>query len=129
VANLIIFDTSLLVDLRRGLVAASEFTSPLVIAGRAAIHPVVSLELYDGVMSVTDIVRTQRLISTLRRLAVRDADFTHALTLFTGHQRSSGIGWADCLIAATALRLRLPVATLNSRHFAAIPKLKLIRPY
>ncbi|HYE62658.1 MAG TPA: PIN domain-containing protein [Phycisphaerales bacterium] len=128
-AELIIFDTSVLVDLRRGLGAASAFTSPLASSARAAIHPGVSFELYDGVKSPADILLTQRMITTLRRLAVRDADFTVALSLFTTHQRRAGIGWADCLIAATALRLRLPVATLNDRHFATVPRLKVIRPY
>jgi predicted nucleic acid-binding protein len=34
-----------------------------------------------------------------------------------------------CLIAATALRLDMEVATVNEKHFRAIPRLKVFRPY
>ena len=33
------------------------------------------------------------------------------------------------LIAAAAVRLHIPVATLNDKHFRSIPSVKVIRPY
>ena len=42
---------------------------------------------------------------------------------------SHGIGWPDCLIGATALRLRVAVVTLNDKHFKAIRGLRVVRPY
>jgi predicted nucleic acid-binding protein len=125
----ILLDTSVLIDYRRGYGAAREFTAPIVAAGRAAIHPVVSFELFDGLTRQAEIGETVLIITTLRRLPVRDGDFTVALELFNQYRLRSGIEWPDCMLAATALRLAIPIATLNSRHFSVIPRLKVIRPY
>jgi hypothetical protein len=40
-----------------------------------------------------------------------------------------GVGWPDCLIAATCIRLGLPLVTLNDKHFRAIRGLRVVRPY
>jgi predicted nucleic acid-binding protein len=42
---------------------------------------------------------------------------------------SLGIGWHDCLIAATAIRLGVSVATLNNGQLRAIPGLLVHRAY
>lgn len=42
---------------------------------------------------------------------------------------SHDLGFGDCLIGTTALRLKLPVATINDRHFRLFKSLKVIRPY
>ncbi len=42
---------------------------------------------------------------------------------------SHGVGWPDCLIAATALRLGLPVVTLNDKRFKVFKGLRVVRPY
>ena len=52
-----------------------------------------------------------------------------SIDLLKRHRLSRGIGWLDCLIAATALRLRLPIATLNEKHFTVFDKLTVQRPY
>jgi predicted nucleic acid-binding protein len=42
---------------------------------------------------------------------------------------STRLGWPDCLIAAAALRLDLPLVTLNDKHFKPIRGLRVVRPY
>jgi predicted nucleic acid-binding protein len=51
------------------------------------------------------------------------------LDLLAGFRLSHGVGWPDCLIAATAIRLGRPVATTNVKHFTPFPNLQVIRPY
>jgi predicted nucleic acid-binding protein len=125
----IIVDTDVLVDFRRGASDASNFCAPLVVGRVAAVHPVTLLELFDGVTNRLDVAATRRMVSALRRIPVRDADFIAAQSHFENLQPSHGVGWADCLIASTALRLRVPVATLNRKHFRAFQGLSVISPY
>ena len=50
-----------------------------------------------------------------------------AIMLYQALKRiNSRIGFADTLIAATALAHEMPVATLNKEHFERVPNLMLI---
>lgn len=42
---------------------------------------------------------------------------------------SRNVGFLDCLIAATAVSLRLRLATLNLKHFAPFSDLQVEKPY
>lgn len=68
-------------------------------------------------------------MSAFRVIALKTGDFVQAETLFTDGRFTSGIDWADCLIAASAVRQSLAVATLNARHFASVRGLRVIVPY
>ena len=56
-----------------------------------------------------------------------DADLS--IDLLKSCRLSHGVGWPDCLIAATALRSSLTVVTTNVKHFSVIPTLQVVRPY
>ena len=58
-----------------------------------------------------------------------EADWTLALRLCRAHGRVFGTDWVDCLVAATAMRLGVAVATINEKHFKPIRGLDVIRPY
>ncbi len=40
-----------------------------------------------------------------------------------------GVGFLDCLIAATAYEKNVPIATLNDKHFKQLTDITIIRPY
>jgi len=42
---------------------------------------------------------------------------------------SEGVGFFDCLIAASAYHLDATVCTLNEKHFRPFPGVKVERPY
>ena len=42
---------------------------------------------------------------------------------------SYGVGFLDCLIAATAYEKNVPIATLNDKHFKQLTDITIIRPY
>jgi len=56
-------------------------------------------------------------------------DFAAALDWLMRLHLSHRIGFPDCLIASSALRLGVPVVTLNDRHFRLFRGLTVIRPY
>jgi predicted nucleic acid-binding protein len=52
-----------------------------------------------------------------------------AIDLYKRFHLSHGVGFLDCLIAATALRHGYRLATLNLRHFTILPGVQAERLY
>ena len=52
-----------------------------------------------------------------------------ALSMFTRHYLSHGLGILDALIGQMAVALSLPLHTFNHKHYSALPNLKTIQPY
>lgn len=85
--------------------------------------------MLEGVQDLADQRHTITFLATFKRLAVKSSDFEHCLLLMAEVHLAYSIGWADCLIAATYMRLGLPLVTLNDKHFRAIRGLRVVRPY
>jgi predicted nucleic acid-binding protein len=62
-------------------------------------------------------------------VTVKSADMERAVQFVRAYTLAHGTGWPDCLLAATCLRLEVPVVTLNDKHFSPIRGLAVIRPY
>lgn len=127
--DLLVLDTSLLIDFRRDRGPAREYVLALIPRGVVIIHPVTATEMLDGARSKVDFTDTARFVGSFKRLHVRSTDFDRCLSLMAEVRLPHGVGWPDCLIAATCLRLGLPIVTLNDRHFKAIAGLSVVRPY
>ncbi|HMN42055.1 MAG TPA: PIN domain-containing protein [Phycisphaerales bacterium] len=69
------------------------------------------------------------LLARFDRVRVAPIDFDHCVVFAKRYSLSHGVGWPDCLIAATALRLGLPVVTLNDKRFKVFKGLRVVRPY
>lgn len=122
-------DATVLIDHLRGHPDATAYLAPLVLSGAAVIHPAVLAEVLSGARDARHLRMLDIALSDLRILRVRGDDLVRTVDLVRSYRLSAGIGWPDCLIAATALRLSLPVTTLNDKHFKAIRGLRVIRPY
>lgn len=123
-----IADTSFLIDLMRSHAAAVAFarSGP---GSRILVHPASEAEVLVGARDLQDL---RDIVFTLRKFSkaqLDPKDFHHCLAFVRRYTLTHGIGWPDCLIAATAVRLRLPVVTINDRHFRAVRGLKVVRPY
>ncbi len=126
---MLIIDTSVLIDHRRNHADAVPFVLGLLNKHVASIHPVSAAEMLDGALNRADMRRTIEFLGAFRRLSVKSADFEVCLALMAQVRLAHGIGWADCLIAATCVRLQLPLVTMNDKHFKAIRGLRVVRPY
>jgi predicted nucleic acid-binding protein len=125
----ILLDSSIAVDLLNGREAALLFARKCRAAGRVLVHTVVVAELYAGASTKADFKAIDALVVTTEPIAPTEHDLSVSLTLLRRYLPPSGVEWHDCLIAATALRLGCPVATLNERHFRVSKGLKVVRPY
>jgi predicted nucleic acid-binding protein len=124
-----LIDTSILIDMFRGHVGAAQYVSAAINSREACLHPLVAAEILAGSRNRREMAQFDRALSVLQPVASEAADWDACLTLFRTLHLAHGIGWEDCLIAATALRLKLDVATLNDKHFQAVPGLQVVRPY
>lgn len=124
-----ILDTSIFIDYFRGDERAAVTVVRARREGAVVMHAVVAAELLSGVLGRAELKRTTSLISTCRLLVPDESDVRRALRLLERHVLAHGVGWNDCLIAATALRLDSPVVTLNTKHFQIMRGLDVIRPY
>ncbi len=49
--------------------------------------------------------------------------------MFARYYLSHGLGIIDALIGQMAASLDLPLHTFNQKHYAAIPRIRLVQPY
>ncbi len=124
-----VIDSGILIDWTRDNTAAREFLSPLVDHRVCLLHPVVHAELLVGCAGPREMRAFDEGLSRWPRAVVRSADLSVCLDLVRRYRPSHGLGWPDALIAATCLRLALPIATINDRHFRPIAGLRVVRPY
>jgi predicted nucleic acid-binding protein len=90
---------------------------------------VVVAEVLGGARNLTEQREIDRLFAALQVHHVEAADSAESLVLLRQFRLSHNVSWHDCLIAAAARRLRMPVATLNERHFNLLPGVAVTRPY
>ena len=118
----VLLDSDVLIDYLRGLPAAGDYVNGLLAIPTCS--EVTGVEILRGVRSHERRV-TERLLATIRWAPVDESISTLAGELGRRYRRSHGaLGLADLIVAATAERLALPVATLNVRDFPMFPGLE-----
>jgi predicted nucleic acid-binding protein len=70
-----------------------------------------------------------QLLARFQHEPVASGDSTRALTWLRKYYHSRGVGFHDCLLGAAAVRRKIPLATMNEKHFKALPGVKVVRPY
>jgi predicted nucleic acid-binding protein len=125
----LLIDTSILIDQLKGRQPASTFLQAMQASTGLITSSIVVAEALSGARNLVEQREIDRLLSAFRVVRFEPADCDLSIALLRQLKLSHGIGWHDCLIAATAIRLNLPVATLNDRHFRPVPGLQVRRPY
>ena len=111
----VVLDTDVLIDFLRGLPAAGRYVGGLT--GVPTCSEVTRVEVLRG-MRAGERRATERFLATMRWVVVDDQVSGLAGELGRRFRRSHGvIAAADLLVAATAERFGLPLATLNVRHY------------
>ena len=111
----VVLDTDVLIDYLRGVPAAGRYVDGLDEVPTCS--EVTRVEVLRG-MRAHERRATERFLATIRWSMVDEETSGLAGELGRRFRRShGGIGVADLVIAATATRLRAPLATLNVRHF------------
>ena len=123
-----VLDTSVIIDLLRGVEPAVRWF-PSLGRQRPAITPVVWMEAVQG---ATDATKRAQAIRFLRQFLVEHptADDNRWAMLQLGRfYLSHGIHLQDVMIASVAVRLDVPLYTLNLKHYGPLPGIQAIRPY
>ncbi|MCC6322652.1 MAG: PIN domain-containing protein [Phycisphaerales bacterium] len=125
----LLIDTSLFIDSLRASPASTLFFAEVRRTYRPVVHPVVEAELLAGARNRRELRMVERLLNRFESLPLESVDARSSLRLLRRHRLSHGMSWEDCLLAATALRLKVALGTLNDRHFRAFRGLRVVRPY
>lgn len=123
-----LLDTTVCIDLLRGVAGAREYAIGRRKAGRMLLHTVVLAELYVGTPGRAHHRGIDALIASTDGAVPSEHDLRASLVLLKRHAAPDGVGWHDCLIAATALRLGAAVATSNVEHFRVFKGLRVECP-
>ena len=111
---MIVLDTSILIDILRGDAGAVRFAASL--RDTPACSEITRVEVLRGLRSA-ERRPTERLLATLRWIAVDEAVARKAGEYGRSFRRRHGLGTADLIIAATADVLGAKLATTNARDF------------
>ncbi|MDH4476008.1 MAG: type II toxin-antitoxin system VapC family toxin [Verrucomicrobiaceae bacterium] len=118
-------DTDILIDYLRGHPEAGSFLESRI--DEVSISAVSVAELYQGVREGRERTLLARMVSALTVLPLT-TDIAERAGLFRRDYRATtGCGLADCVIAATAARHGLELATLNGKHFRMLERV--LTPY
>jgi hypothetical protein len=123
-----VLDTSVLVDLWRKHPPALSWAA----AHRdltVGIHVLAGMELVEGVRDRQELEHLNRLLAGYEVVYLTPSDCVWASELHRRLRLSHGVGLLDALIASSAVRLNIPLYTLNLKHFQPLPDMRAIRPY
>lgn len=124
----LVLDTSIVIELLRQNHETIQWYG-LLGKQRAAITPIVWFETLEGARNK---IEQAQIVRFLKRFYIEHTsrdDHQWAMLQYGRYQLSHGVEWADVLIASVAVRLNVPLYTLNIKHYAALPQLDPRRPY
>jgi len=125
----ILVETTILVDFLRRSVAAADYLDAARAQANLICSAVTKAELIAGSMSRGELRAIDQLLDRFETEPIVADDSARALIWLRKFYHSRGVGFHDCLLGAAAVRRRIPLATLNEKHFKALPGVKVIRPY
>lgn len=121
-----IVDTSIIVDVLRGYSPAIAWFSS---QNQIAISPFVVFELVEGTENKQALNRALNQIADMEVADFTTTDLAWARRQLIQYRLSHNLDTFDCLIAASAYRLQLPLFTRNLKHFSHLLGNLAVRPY
>ena len=122
-------DMDVLIDIARRDSRALDFWRRAEARSTMTCSVISVFELLAGCRNLREQRATLRSLLTVDIVQVESGDSIQALQWYRSYHLSRGIGFLDCFVAAAARRLDCQVHTLNTKHFRAIPGLKIKQPY
>jgi predicted nucleic acid-binding protein len=121
-------DSSVIVDLLRYHDPAVRWKYEL---GSAVIGicPVAWMEIIDGAQDRGAQRRAMTMMTQFELVSLEQIDFAWAMQQQIAQRLKFGVGVLDCLIAAPAFRLQLPLYTQNLKHFLPLLGALAQKPY
>jgi predicted nucleic acid-binding protein len=123
-----LLDTSILIDVLRGYKPARDWVNSIPEAVQF-VSVVTAAELFSGCHNRAEQRAVERELALYQVVWLDEDTSQTALQFYQRFHLSHGVGFLDCLIAATAIALGLRLTTLNLKHFAPFSDLQVERPY
>lgn len=123
-----IIDSTILIDFLRKTNTAIAWKSS-VAKLNLSITSIIWMEIVQG---ATDKQKRQQILKFLKQFPVEYAtpsDNQWAMRQVARFSLGYGIHLSDVLIASVAIRLNVPIYTLNVKHFSPLPGIQTIQPY
>jgi tRNA(fMet)-specific endonuclease VapC len=127
--NPVLIETTILVDYLRQSRAASDYLDAARARGSLICSAVTQAELIVGSRTRAELRAIDQLLARFSIEPIDRDDSVRALSWLRKYFHTRGVGFHDCLLGAASVRRRIPIATLNEKHFKALPGVKVIRPY
>jgi predicted nucleic acid-binding protein len=124
-----LFDTNILIAIWRGDAQAQAWLPTLPSTMVIGLPVLVAMELLDGARDTAEQRRATKMIDLYPIVYVEQQDSLWAQTQHAKYKLSHNVGILDALIASAAARLKIPIYTLNTKHFSPLPDVTAIRPY
>jgi predicted nucleic acid-binding protein len=121
-----LLDTAIIVDLLRGYRPARQWFDTKL---NLAIPAFVWIEILQGAANKIALQRAAQLLKQFERVNVTDTDIEWSIQQLTRYHLSHNVGGVDCLIAAPAHRLSIPLYTANLKHFTPLVGKLAQKPY
>jgi predicted nucleic acid-binding protein len=128
VNQLLLVDTDILIDVARGVSEAVKFIEEKSTQAELAVSVITEMELVVGCRNRGELRDTEKFLKRFTVIQLSNDISVTASKLLKGYRLSHGLLIADALIAATALKHNLYLATKNQRDFRYIEGL-LLTPY
>lgn len=93
--------------------------------GHFSVHLASHAEILVGAKNRADLRSLRAFLRRFQLVTPTEADLHQSIEFVAEHYLSHSVGWIDALIAATAIRLNLPVVTSNIKHFRGIDGVRL----
>jgi predicted nucleic acid-binding protein len=123
-----LLDTSILIDVLRGYKPARDWVNSIPEAVQF-VSVVTAAELLSGCRNRAEQRSIERELALYQVIWLDEDTSRTALQFYQRFHLSHGVGFLDCLIAATTMMLGLRLMTLNLKHFASFPNLQVEKPY
>ena len=124
-ADILIIDTDILIDIARGDVSAASAIRALQQTFSIAISSVTEMELIVGCRNKEELRKLDKLLQLFQIVKLTASISERAVALLRRYRLSHGLLIPDALIAATSLAQNLTFITKNQRDCRFIEGLKL----
>ena len=124
----VLIDTPIMIDLLRGIEKSKNWLDGIETENRL-ISVVTVAELIAGCRNKNEQKKIDRELKEYEVIYLSYKCCKLGLEWYKNFHLSYGVGFLDCLIAATAYEKNVPIATLNDKHFKQLTDITIIRPY
>ncbi|MBT9098716.1 type II toxin-antitoxin system VapC family toxin [Methylovulum psychrotolerans] len=125
-ADVVVIDTDILIDVSRGNEKAIVYLQNLTTNGSLAVSLITQMELLVGCRNKQETVLLDKFLKRFQIIKLNEAISMIAVDLLRQYRLSHGLLMPDALIAATALSLDSGLATKNQRDYRFIDSLNLL---